>query len=85
MVILEVDNSYSRVIGLPVVYEKELRQLLSYVIGGSNSYYRRFGHKRRSLLDKSGSFPSGLKHRVIKFLQKNEIFFEIKERRVKPK
>jgi hypothetical protein len=81
---LHIDNSYSRICGLSVAHEKELSKLLSYVIGGSSSYYSGFGPRRKSLLDKRGMFASGLKHRVIDFLNTKRIPFKTKDLRVRP-
>lgn len=69
MVKIEVDNSYSRVTGLSPAQEKELRNLLSYVVGGSSAYFSKYGPRRKSLLDKRGYFPTGLYERVNKYLK----------------
>jgi superfamily II DNA or RNA helicase len=73
MVTITINNSYSRIEGLSVSQEKELREVLSYVVGGSSSYFSGFGPKRRSLLDKKGYFPTGLIYRVNKWLGSNDI------------
>lgn len=67
MVQLLIDNSYSKVTGLSVKQEKELKELLSFSVG---SYFGPFGIKRRSLLDKRGHFPTGLLSRVEAYLGK---------------
>lgn len=64
MVTIEIGNSYSRITGLSAQQEKELRQVLSYVVGGSSAHFSGYGAKRRSLLDKKGNFPTGLYSRV---------------------
>lgn len=84
MVLLEIDNSYSRISGLSVAHEKELSKLLSYVIEGSSSYYSGFGPRRKSLLDKRGMFASGLRARVVEFLNTKSIAFTTKDSRVRP-
>jgi len=84
MVILEIDNSYSRIIGLSPIHEKELSKLLSYVIGGSSAYFSGYGPRRKSLLDKRGMFASGLQSRVVDFLNTNNIGFVTKDKRRKP-
>lgn len=65
---LTIGNSYSRLTGLLPKQEKELREKLSYVIGGASAYFSGFGPKRRSLIDKKGFFPTGLIHRIEAFV-----------------
>ncbi len=60
MIQLTIGNSYSRITGLSKAQESELRDLLSYVPGGSSAYFSRFGPRKQSLLNKRGEFPSGL-------------------------
>lgn len=60
MITLTIDNSYSNISGLSPEQEKELRNALSYVVGGKSAYYNRFGARRKSLIDKHGNFPTGL-------------------------
>ncbi len=52
--------------------EKALRQELSYVVGGSSSYFSGYGLKRRSLLSKRGEFPTGLLNRVLASMTTSE-------------
>ncbi len=66
MITITINNSYSQITGLTPKLEKELKELLSYTVGGSGAYFSAFGPKRRSLLDKKGNFPTGLLHRVAK-------------------
>lgn len=68
--LLEIGNSYSKLTGMSAFVEKELSKELSYVVGGSSSYFSGFGPKRRSLLSKRGEFPTGLLSRVKKLVQK---------------
>lgn len=63
-----VGNSYSKITGLNPKQDKELRSLLSYTVGGSSAYFSKFGPRRKSLLSKRGEFPTGLLHRVYKYL-----------------
>lgn len=69
MALIEIDNSYSRVTGLTGEQEKRLRNLLSYVVGGSSSFYSRFGPRKKCLLSKKGEFPTGLLERVLEDLR----------------
>lgn len=85
MIKVTVNNSYSSISGLTPEQHKSLSKTLSYAID-ANSYFfsKRFGPKRRSLLDKKGNFPSGLLYLVEQWL---ETFteYEIDFIRVKPK
>jgi superfamily II DNA or RNA helicase len=63
--IIEIGNSYSKIQGMTPQEEKILRKELSYTIGGSSSYFSGFQPKKRSLLSKTGEFPSGLIDRVL--------------------
>lgn len=84
MINIVVDNSYSQIQGLTAKQEKALKSELSYLVGGTNSYFSRYGHKKRSLLDKKGKFPSGLLNRVVLWLIFNKISHKINDLRVKP-
>jgi len=68
MIEITIHNSYSNIYGLSAKQEKELKKMLSYVIGGTSSYFSGYGLKYRSLLDKKGNFPTGLLHRVREYL-----------------
>jgi len=84
MVTITVDNSYSRITGLSLKDEKDLKDKLSYIVGGSNSYFSKFGPRKRSLLGKRGDYPSGLNHKVIAFLKNRKLRYEVKDVRVEP-
>lgn len=77
MIEIKVDNSYSKITGLTKTLEKELMDELSYLVGGSSSYFSRFGPKRHSLLSKKGDFPSGLLTRVCNFVQTKAPFIKV--------
>jgi hypothetical protein len=79
MIQLTIHNSYSKVSGLSVKQEKELKVLLSYTVG---SYFSRFGPTRKSMLSKRGEFPSGHLPRVTKYL--GRFGYTKKDLRVKP-
>lgn len=65
MVTLAVGNSYSQLTGMTQRQEKEVRNLLSYAVDANASYFSGYrGPKRRCLMDKKGSFPTGLLHRL---------------------
>lgn len=64
MMTLTIGNSYSKISGLSPKQEKELRNLLSYTVGGSSAYFGRGFVRKKSLLSKTCEFPTGLRHRV---------------------
>lgn len=68
MILVSVNNSYSRVSGLTASQEKELRELLSYSLDAKYAYFRgSFRPRKRCLLSKKGDFPTGLLPRVLEF------------------
>jgi superfamily II DNA or RNA helicase len=71
--VIEIGNSYSKIKGLTPGEEKDLRNELSYTVGGASAYFSRFGAKRRSLVSKRGEFPTGLLHRVTAMFQNANI------------
>lgn len=79
-----INNSYSKVTNLAPKHEKELRKKLSYVVGGSNSYFSKYGPRRSSLLEKNGSFPTGLLNRVLNYLIDNDIEINVTDERKIP-
>lgn len=64
MIKLEIGNSYSRITGLNPKQEQQLRNELSYTVGGSSAYFSGYGIRRKSLLTKRGELPTGLLHRL---------------------
>lgn len=80
MIRLLVDNSYSKISGLSVKQEKELKELLSYTAG---SFFSRFGPVKKSMLNKRGEFPTGLVHIVEKYVGK--FGYSRKDLRIRPK
>lgn len=71
MIALTIGNSYSIIKGLSPAAEKALQKELSYEVDPQAAYYGgRFGSKRKSLLDRQGSFPSGLVARVEAYIAK---------------
>jgi superfamily II DNA or RNA helicase len=65
MISITLGNSYSSIKGLSPKAEKQLRDKLSYVVGGSSAYFSKYGPRRKSLLSKRGEFPTGLLGRVV--------------------
>lgn len=68
MIKVSVGNSYSNISGLTPQQEKQLRNELSYTVGGSAAFFSGFGVRKKSLLSKRGDFPSGILHRIKDFL-----------------
>ena len=64
MIKIEIGNSYSKITGLSASQEKELRNALSYTVGGSSAYFSGYGVRKKSLLSKRGEYPTGLMHRI---------------------
>lgn len=85
MIQVLINNSYSKITGLNAKQEKQLKKELSYLIGGKGSYFNNFGPTYRSLLDKKGSFPTGLLKRVRTYLQTNNIEYGLFDNRSIPK
>lgn len=81
MLKLHVGNSYSRLEGLTMGQLREIQKLTDYKIDAQAAYFSGGFKTVRHLIDKKGSFPSGLSGRVKAWLKshKHEI---IDERRV---
>ncbi len=62
MIKLTIDNSYSRIEGLSVKQDKDLRKAMSYSIDPQAAYFGAGGFKgnTRCLMNKRGEFPTGL-------------------------
>jgi len=69
VITVTIGNSYSKITGLSPHQDKELRNLLSYTVGGSSAYFSGYGPRKRSLLSKRGEFPTGLLYLVKAYLQ----------------
>lgn len=80
MIILTIDNSFSRLDGLTTEQLKALRQQLSYTPNKSQAYFSGNVY-RQYLIDKKGNFPTGLLTRQLKLLRPDNIT----DNRVKPK
>ena len=81
MVKIIINNSFSTILGLNLVEEKELRKLLSYSVG--NFFSGPFGPRKKSLLSKKCEFPTGLLKRVHIYLSTKSIAYEKLEERGK--
>jgi superfamily II DNA or RNA helicase len=67
MIKIEINNSYSKVSGLSLKQDKELRAILSYIPNKKASFYSGFGIRKKCMIDKYGCFPTGLLFRVLRF------------------
>lgn len=84
MIKLEIDNSYSRIIGLSPKQEAAFRDVLSYIVGGSSAFFSGYGVRKKSLLSKRGEFPTGLASRIVSKLCNEKLDFDIKDLRTIP-
>ncbi len=73
MITLTINNSYSTIKGLSAIQEKQLRSHLSYTVGGSSAFFSGYGPRKKSLLAKDGSFPTGLIHRVDDIIKATQV------------
>lgn len=65
MIQLTINNSMSRIDGLSIPEMRALRDILSYSTSAQSQYFSGgFGNPKRYLIDKKGSFPSGLLYLV---------------------
>lgn len=72
MIKLEIDNSYSRITGLTLKQEQELKNLMSYTLPQNNSYFSgRYGPQTRTLLGRRGDFPTGLLYIIFDYFRGN--------------
>lgn len=85
MIKIEINNSYSRIIGLKLNDFNRLRQELSYRLDSRQAYFMSTYPKQINLVDRKGVFPSGLINRVYKLLLKWNIDYETIDLRVMPK
>lgn len=76
-----VYNSTSKVLNLNAIQEKKLKADLSYTIG---DHFSGFGPRKKSLLSKTCSFPTGLLARVRLFLVNSKIPYTLQEHREEP-
>lgn len=84
-VTLTIDNSMSKIEGLPSGPFNKLRKLLSYSADPQSAYFSGgYGPRIKYLIDKQGSFPTGLLSRVVSFLHDSKIRHTLVEMRRKP-
>lgn len=83
MITLIIDNSYSRVTGLTDTQFKSLRKILSYT--KPYNVFSPMTNRAIPLIDKSGSFPTGLQYLVNGWLSTNVKTWSTKDNRIQPK
>lgn len=81
--ILTINNSYSRLLGLTSAQLKELKESLSYTVGGSKAYFSGRGVYKRYLINNKGEFTTGLLPRVLAWVLPQKKF-ELRDLRVRP-
>lgn len=83
MITLEIDNSKCQIHGLTSEQHRELKKILSYDISGPKAYYTGlFKSTKRYLIDKHGSFPTGLLYLVEEYLR--NLNYSTLDRRMRP-
>lgn len=85
MVTLVIDNSTCQLQNLPFEVWKDLHKLLSYRINAQTAYFSFARTNVRYLMDKKGSFPSGLLPSVTGYLARESIKYVVIDKRTKPK
>lgn len=81
MIVIEINNSTSKITGLVSSKFNKLRKLLSYIINPTASYFAGNYNRPKYVIDKQGVFATGLYHRVHKFLSDEKLEFDIKDLR----
>jgi len=84
VIVLEVNNSYSRITGLTDAQHKELKDLLSYEIDSQQAYFSGTYKNKRTLFGKRGDFPTGLLYLVRGWLKKQKCLPSVKDLRKRP-
>lgn len=84
MIVLNINNSECRILGLSVVQFKELQIILSYEIPIEKSYYSGNPYKKTSLLSSKGFFPTGLLYLVEGYLKTKSLQVDVKNHCVRP-
>lgn len=85
MLTLKINNSFSQILGLSIQDFKALREELSYQIDPGNFFANRYGPQIKYMLDKRGSFQTGLLHRVTAFLDLRSLPYKAVDERKRPK
>lgn len=84
MITVQIGNSYSKISGLDVTQFKNLRKVLSYITDPKAAYFSGGFLRVKYLLDKRGSFPTGLLKRVYRHLEEQGVVYTTKDGRKRP-
>lgn len=86
MINLIIDNSESKLEGLLINDHKALKEILSYTLSPTASYFSGgYGPRKQSLLSTRGVFPTGLLYLVLDYIQKNNVPHKVTDKRIVPK
>lgn len=85
MITLRVNNSMSTISGLTTPQFTSLRQVLSYKMDASAAYFSGATNTTRYLLDKRGSFPTGLLYLVEAWAEKERTPLSLQDLRYPPR
>lgn len=86
MIKLTINNSYSKIEGLNLKQEQELKVLMSYTLPQNVIHFSgRYGPQTKTLLSKRGDFPTGLLYIVSNFLYGNNYNHVTQDNRIQPK
>ena len=83
-IIVTINNSYSKILGLTQRDADALAQVLSYKVDTTYSYDP-FAATRKYLLSRTGEFPTGLLYLVKKYIKENSLQVEYNDKRRCPK
>lgn len=82
VVLIEVDNSYSRITCMSAQVEKQVHELLSYTVDAQSAFFGGYGPRKKCMMDKKGYFPTGLVDTVCLSIRSHK--FQINDLRIAP-
>lgn len=85
MVLLIVNNSFSKITGLTLGQLDQLRETLSYLSDSAAAFFSGGRPRRNYLIGKRGDFSTGLLSKVLVELETNNIVYQVKDERIVPK
>jgi len=83
MIVLTINNSESTITGLSIEQFRQIKQVLSYKIPAASSYFSK-GPQVRYLVNKEGTFPTGLLYAVKSFINTQNWVVTTKDLRKQP-
>lgn len=84
MLTLTIDNSICKIEGLTAEQHKSLREVLSYKLPPTQSYFSGDFNTKKYLIDRYGAFPTGLLYLVEKWLKSHSIISTTYDLRKRP-